>query len=162
MVSLEGPASQAATKEYFEENEDISIMDKAPQKRKLPNTSKSQEITTRTIKNPAYSYAWLEVICDPSIGFILDSLTVRSYLTAALAQFLGLTGSAISVDILKVEQKECWIRVPRQDLGAVVATLGGWVGHGENSAEVGWRIRASGNWLGSLVGVRSAENVWSG
>lgn len=131
-------------------------------KRKLPKATKSHEITSRTIKAPAFSYACLELISNPSSKVPLDDLTVRSYLTSAFTQFLGLTGSAVSVDILKVESKECWIRVPREDLSSVIAAVGGWIGRGEDGVEVGWRIRASGNWLGSLVGGRSAEKVWTG
>jgi ribonuclease P/MRP protein subunit POP8 len=137
------------------------ISDAMKANRKLPKATKSLEITSRTIKTPAFSYACLELISDPSSKIPLDNLTVRSYLTSAFSQFLGLTGSAISVDILKVEPKECWIRVPREDLSSVIAAVGGWIGHGENSVEVGWRVRASGNWLGSLVGGRSAEKVWT-
>ena len=66
------------------------------------------------------------------------------------------------MDILKVENRECWIRVPREDLTAVVAALGGWVGRGENATGVGWRIRGSGNWLGSLVGKKGIEKLWTG
>jgi len=141
---------------------DTLLSDAVNVKRKLPKATKSHEITSRTIKTPAFSYACLEIISDPSGKVPLDNLTVRSYITSALTQFLGLTGSAISVDILKVEPRECWIRVPRQDVSAVVAAVGGWVGRGENGGEVGWRVRSSGNWLGSLLGERSAEKVWTG
>jgi len=131
-------------------------------KRKLSKATKSYDITSRTIKAPAFSYACLELVSDPPSKVPLDDLTVRSYLTSAFTQFLGLTGSAISVDILKVEPKECWIRVPREDLSSVVAAAGGWIGRGQDGIEVGWKLRASGNWLGSLVGGRSAEKVWMG
>jgi ribonuclease P/MRP protein subunit POP8 len=141
--------------------EDALIPDAAGPKRKLPKATKSLEITSRTIKTPAFSYACLELVSDPPTRVPLDNLTVRSYLTSALTQFLGLTGSAISIDILKVEPKECWIRVPREDLSAVIAAVGGWIGRGENGVQVGWRVRANGNWLGSLVGARSAEKVWT-
>jgi ribonuclease P/MRP protein subunit POP8 len=141
---------------------DPLISDSGNAKRKLPKATKSHEITSRTIKTPAFSYACLELISDPPSKVPLDDLTVRSYLSSAFTHFLGLTGSAISVDILKVEPKECWIRVPREDLSVVIAAVGGWVGRGENGVEVGWRVRGSGNWLGSLVGGRSAEKVWTG
>lgn len=141
---------------------DTLISDTVIPKRKLSKASKSHEITSQTIKDPAFSYACLELISDPPTRVPLDNLTVRSYLTSAFSQFLGLTGSAISVDILKVESKECWIRVPRDDLSAVIASVGGWVGQSENGIEVGWRVRGSGDWLGSLVGAGSAEKFWTG
>lgn len=141
--------------------EETLISDAVNAKRRLPKATKSHEINSRTIKLPAFSYACLELISDPPSRVPLDDLTVRSYLTTAFTQFLGLTGSAISVDILKVEPKECWIRVPREDLSAVLAAVGGWIGRGENGVEVAWRVRGGGNWLGSLVGERSAEKVWT-
>lgn len=93
---------------------------------------------------------------------MLDDLTVRSYITAALTQFLGLTGSAISVDIMKVDGRECWIRVPREDLSPVMAAVGGWVGGNNEQEKVGWMVKASGNWLSSLVGNQGVEKIWSG
>jgi ribonuclease P/MRP protein subunit POP8 len=150
-----------ATVEASESPEDVSMQETEANTSKRPKSPKSHEITTRTIKTPAFSYACLELISDQPSKIELDNLTVRSYLTAALTQFLGITGSAISVDILKVDGKETWIRVPREDLRAVVAAVGGWVGGRQNDIKVGWRVRKSGNWLGSLVGGRSVDDIWS-
>lgn len=161
MDSVDDGTPPAAATESAQSPEETLISDAVNSKRKLSKATKSHEITSRTIKTPAFSYACLELISDPPRKVPLDDLTVRSYLTSAFTQFLGLTGSAISVDILKVELKDCWIRVPREDLNAVIASVGGWVGRGENGGEVGWRVRASGNWLGSLLGGRSAETVWT-
>ena len=97
----------------------------------------------------------------------LDEITVRSYLTSALTQFLGLSGAAISVDILKVEAAEgkkvddggeVWVRVPREDLAPFLAAVGGWVGEG---GKVGWRVKGSGNWLSELVGGKDGERIWN-
>ena len=123
---------------------------------------KGHAITTKTIKTPPFSYACLELISEPTSSIELDDLTVRSYITAAFTQYLGLTGSAMSVDILKVEGSECWIRVPREDLGPAMAAVGGWVGGNEESGRVGWKVKASGNWLSNLVGNRGVEKIWSG
>jgi ribonuclease P/MRP protein subunit POP8 len=161
MDSVDDGTHPAIAKESAQSAEETLISDAVNAKRRLPKATKSHEITSRTIKSPAFSYACLELISDPPSRVPLDDLTVRSYLTTAFTQFLGLTGSAISVDILKVEPKECWIRVPREDLSAVLAAVGGWIGRGENGVEVAWRIRGGGNWLGSLVGERSAEKVWT-
>ena len=83
---------------------------------------------------------------------------------AALTQFLGLSGSAISVDILKVEGREAWIRLPREDLSPVVAAVGGWVGESDDNriGRVGWKVKSSGNWLSTLVGENEVEKIWSG
>jgi ribonuclease P/MRP protein subunit POP8 len=123
--------------------------------------SRGHEITSLTIKTPPFSYACLELqtaSTSPSPSF-LDALTIRAHLTSALTQFLGLSGSAISVDILKIEGRECWVRVPRGDLAVFVAAVGGWVGSGEGGS-VGWRVRGKGNWLGGLVSRRREEGVW--
>ncbi|KFX90514.1 hypothetical protein O988_08175 [Pseudogymnoascus sp. VKM F-3808] len=146
------------------ELEDISMtgVEDAKNRTELPIASKKGcEITTKTIKNPSFSYAYLEYMSDGQPMSDLDILTVRSHLTSGLNQFLGLTGAAISVDILKVDQKGCWIRVPREDLRAVIAAMGQWVGAGEGNAKVAWKLKASGNWLGSLVASQGIQDTWA-
>jgi ribonuclease P/MRP protein subunit POP8 len=140
--------------------------------------SRGHEITCKTIKNPPFSYACLELISssvspalDPNNNpeptrttiAVLDPVTIRTYITSALTQFLGLSGSAISIDILKIEGSRVWIRTPSDDLAPVLAATGGWVGKdtgslGEN--RVGWRIRGSGNWLSVLVTDGERDRVW--
>lgn len=140
------------------------LSDNGPSQKKQENTSKGHEINSKTIKTPPFSYACLELISESNVDIKLDDITVRTYIMSALTQFLGLTGSAISVDILKVDGRECWVRVPREDLGPVVAAVGGWVGIGSNGEDgkVGWKIKASGNWLGSLVRNMDTETIWKG
>lgn len=58
---------------------------------------------------------------------------------------------------MKIEGRECWVRVPRADLAVFVAAVGGWVVGG-----VGWRVRGKGNWLGGLLARSGEERVWSG
>jgi ribonuclease P/MRP protein subunit POP8 len=132
----------------------------ASMQQKQQKTSKGHEITTQTIKTPPFSYACLELVSKSTAQIQLDDLTVRSYITAALTQFLGLTGSAISVDLLKVEGRECWIRVPREDLSPLTAALGGWICESDGHGRVGWLVKASGNWLSSLVGNHGVEKIW--
>lgn len=134
------------------------MADSPSSKMKQDKSSKGQVITTKTIKIPPFSYACLELKSAAPVK--LDDLTVRSYFTSALTQFLGLTGSAISVDILKVEGTECWIRVSREDLSPVIAALGGWVGGNDTDGHIGWTIKATGNWLSVLVGSQGANRVW--
>ena len=128
----------------------------------LKRNRTGQESTARAIKTPAFSYVCLELMSDGATPPSLDDLSVRSYLTSGLSQFLGLTGSAISVDILKVEDKECWVRVPREDLSAVLAATGQWSSGVNNGSRMAWRLKASGNWLGSLLRASNAQNVWRG
>ena len=78
----------------------------------------------------------------------LDLLTARTYLTSALSQYLGLTGTAIPIDFLKIEGRGVWIRIPREDGVALVGALSQWVG---KEGDVSWRVQAKGEWLGSVL-----------
>lgn len=64
-----------------------------------------------------------------------------------MQRFLGLAGTAVSIDFLKVEGRDIWIRVPRDDGSVVVGAVSSWMG----SEGVAWRIRGKSEWLGSLV-----------
>ncbi|KAJ6007711.1 hypothetical protein N7540_011687 [Penicillium herquei] len=140
-------------------------------KRKAPE-EKSTTIHF-TSRNPPWTYLKLQLIShsDAPSTQTLDALSARAYLSAALSQFLGLTGTAIPIDILKVEPApsgtttspqnlsatttknyNCvWVRIPRDDAAAVVAALSSWVGSGGNGANIAWRVCAKGNFLGALV-----------
>ncbi|PQE16652.1 ribonuclease P MRP subunit POP8 protein [Rutstroemia sp. NJR-2017a BBW] len=128
------------------------------------STNKSLEHHTLTISKPPYTYLHLRLITTSSSAqkTTLDELTAKSYLSSALTQFLGLTGSAIPIDILKTEGREVWIRTMREDGSAVVAAVGGWVRGvgGETEGEMGWRVVGRGNWLGGLVGGGGCGGVW--
>ena len=114
-----------------------------------------------TIRDPPFTYLHLTLLstststspCSPP----LDELTAHKHLTSALQQFLGITGTAIPIDILKVGDGDVWIRVPREDGAAVAAAVGNWVGVTEG---VSWRIKGRGQWLGALVARTGLEKVW--
>ena len=154
------------------EEPDLAMQDETSQqlkKRKKDKASKSHVLSTTTIKSPPWTYMNLELISSASLlapRTKLDELTVRSYLNAALTQFLGMTGSAISIDILKIEEggRECWVRVPRDEASAFMAAVGGWVGIGDRGGDedesVSWRIRGSGGWLSAVLGRREGEKIW--
>ncbi|KAJ9665377.1 hypothetical protein H2201_004454 [Coniosporium apollinis] len=116
--------------------------------------------TPLTLRNPPWTYLHLTSHTSPTDPTPLDALTARTRLTAALQQFLGLTGAAISIDVLKLEGQDVWIRVPREDGGAVVAAVSGWVG-GDEGRRVGWKVRGRDEWLGRLVG-GSGEDLFGG
>lgn len=77
----------------------------------------------------------------------VDIITARKYLSSALQQFLGMTGTAICIDILKIDGRDVWLRVPREDRAAVANALSSWAG----AEEVAWIIKGKGEWLGGLV-----------
>jgi ribonuclease P/MRP protein subunit POP8 len=123
----------------------------------------SSTTTSFTLRNPPYAYFHLSI---RSLQFSqssqsLDEITARSYLTAALQQYLGLMGTAIAIDILKVEGAHIWIRVPRDDESAVTAALSQWCSSAEGSVSL--RVEARGSWLGGVAASGGATNakLWS-
>ena len=106
-----------------------------------------------------FSYAHLELTSDSGHEVDLDPLTVRSHITSALTQFLGLSGSAIPVDILKLERSRCWIRTQRDDLSPFIAAVGGWIGRTDTGGKIGWKVRGTGNWLNVLM--MESEKTWN-
>lgn len=92
----------------------------------------------------------------------LDLLTARTYLTSALSQHLGLVGTSIPVDFLKLDldhdhhqrnRDYIWIRVPRDDATALATALSSWVGNSEKESEaVAFRVLERGTFLGGMMG----------
>ncbi|KND93524.1 hypothetical protein TOPH_01727 [Tolypocladium ophioglossoides CBS 100239] len=121
----------------------------------------SHKLLTCTIKSPPFSYVRLELVTDGPDNSELDNLQVKSYCTAALRQFLGITGAAISMDILKAEGSECWVRVPRQDLGSFAAAITAWKGTNEGGTQCLLRIKQCSDWLGMMVGTTGQDRLWN-
>lgn len=129
----------------------------------LPSKShgKSHTLFTITLRSPPFAYAHLELLTDPPRSATqLDSLQVRSYLTAALRQFLGDHGAAVAVDILKVDGRECWLRLPRQDLSLFAAAITAFPGTTMSGGSAVLRLLTCGDWLGSLVGRADERRMW--
>ncbi|KAK5663084.1 hypothetical protein OQA88_6500 [Cercophora sp. LCS_1] len=129
--------------------------------------AKTRELTSCTIRSPPYAYAHLtstthgSTANDIDIDEGLDALQVRAYCTAALRQFLGDTGAAISVDTLLVRGADVWLRVPRQDLGAFAAAMTAYGGMSRGGgATTVMRLQTCGDWLGSLLGRAGESQVW--
>ncbi len=125
-----------------------------------PTSSKEIQTSVR-IRHPPYTYLHLTLLSaskftDPPGPAAskelpdIDDLTACSYLSAALQQYLGLTGAAIPMDVLKTNGRDCWIRVPREDGMAVAGALGQWATH-KGGGGVAWRIKNQGNWLGNVA-----------
>ena len=105
---------------------------------------------TFTLRGSPYTYLHLSLtnISKSTDRAALDDITARTYLTSALSQYLGLTGSAIPIDILKVADQDLWIRVPEQDASAVVAAVGQWA---NVPLGITLKIEGRGEWLGGIV-----------
>ncbi|KAI1310141.1 hypothetical protein F5Y03DRAFT_51048 [Xylaria venustula] len=127
-----------------------------------PKVNKAHELAGSVIKAPPYSYAHLELFnAESSKTAELDALQVKSYCTAALKQFLGVTGMAIPLDILKVEGKSCWLRLPRDNLAAFAAAITAWQGTAQDGIQSTLKIRGCSDWLGALVGQQDEEKLWN-
>ncbi|KAI1354959.1 hypothetical protein F5Y01DRAFT_220971 [Xylaria sp. FL0043] len=127
-----------------------------------PKVNKSHELVSAVIKAPPYSYAHLELFNAESLKAVeLDALQVKSYCTAALKQFLGATGIAIPLDILKVEGQSCWLRLPRDNLGAFAAAITAWQGTTQDGVHYTLQIRGCSDWLGTLVGQQDEQKLWT-
>lgn len=131
---------------------------------------KTRELTSTTISTPPFAYAHLIATThsssttdenDIDMDEGLDALQVRAYCTAALRQFLGDTGVAISIDTLLVRGVHVWLRVPRQDLGAFAAAMTAYGGMARGGgATTVMRVQACGDWLGSLLGRGEEAKIW--
>ncbi|KAG7289019.1 hypothetical protein NEMBOFW57_005380 [Staphylotrichum longicolle] len=145
---------------------DSMDLDPTPTKTTKTTTKTRPAPTTLTLKNPPFAYAHLTLLNPPTTTssassstaptHTLDALQVRSYLTTALRQFLGDTGAAIPVDILRLEPHAAWVRVPRADLAAFAAGVtafggitGTGKGRGRGRAAEDAGVEALGDWGGA-------------
>ena len=121
---------------------------------------------TKTFHHPSYTYLHLRLTSFPhnpstvnkSQRPPIDEITALSHLKSALNQSLGLTGTAIPIDILKVEDQDVWVRIPYDDGNAVRAAVSTW---SDSAKGVSLRVMGSGAWLGALVGRRGGDGkLW--
>lgn len=133
----------------------------AASKSKTAKESKSRELYSTTLSRPPFAYAQIEVVQSQSSPGALDAIQVRSYCDAALKQFLGATGAAMPLDLLKLDGSEFWVRLPREDMGLFAAALAAWSSVSRGGTATALRLKASGNWLGSLVGRSEQQALWN-
>ena len=91
---------------------------------------------------------------DPNHDSVPDEVTARTYLTAALQQYLGLTGTAIPLDILKVQDGYVWIRLPTNDSPAVQGACSQWSG---KDGKASWRVHGVGCSIAALSAKKSHD-----
>ena len=139
--------SVLSLQDYFDTHTHVHAQGHTKMTASRPSPSESSTTTAFTLRNPPYSYFHLSLqSLSPQQPKLLDEIIARSYLTAALQQYLGLTGTAIAIDILKAEGTNVWIRVPRDDETAVAAAVSQWA----SPKGVNLRIEARGSWLGGV------------
>lgn len=106
-------------------------------KKRRKRHQKPHILLQQTLRSPAWVYIHLRHLSNSPPP--LDAVTAHLHLTTALQQFLGLHGSAITFDVLKLDAQDVWIRAQAEDQRAIVAAAGGWVsGKGEGWRVVGW------------------------
>ncbi|KAF2416081.1 hypothetical protein EJ08DRAFT_559094, partial [Tothia fuscella] len=120
--------------------------------KKKPKPNSAQTHHQSTLRTPQWIYFHLKLYTHtPSAPLIsLDAITARRHFTAGLTRSFGLIGLAIPIDILKLENEEVWIRVPRDDAKMVHEAIAGWSGE-ENGGQK-WIVRGRDEWLVRLGG----------
>jgi ribonuclease P/MRP protein subunit POP8 len=123
----------------------------------------AQTTPALTLRRPPYTYLHLALVTAPSQYdrgqqaqiTPLDAVTLLTHLQSALNQSFGLTGTAISIDVLLVKGQESWIRVPFEDGSTVTAAVSQW----SNSAKgVAVRVLGRAQWLGGLIA--KPQDLW--
>lgn len=136
---------------------DESLPSSDPTKKKRKRTAKVHTLSQFTIKAPTWAYVQLQHLAAAGSKFELDAVTAHLHIVAALSQFLGLHGAAISFDILKTEGTTVWVRVPADDRQAFLAAVGGWVsGKGE-----GWRVKGTSSWDARAMARDSGQDLFT-
>lgn len=132
--------------------DDEVLPDAPPSNKKQESKTKTRHILHQhTIRKPSWTYFHLQLFSAASRSDSIDILTAKKYTTSALARFLGLHGTAIPMDIMKLEGRSVWIRVPREHSMAVHEALSSWIGGSEDGG-VRWIIKGRDEWLVRLVG----------
>ncbi|KAF2128946.1 hypothetical protein P153DRAFT_397158 [Dothidotthia symphoricarpi CBS 119687] len=125
-------------------------------KRKPASPSHPHILHSATFRHPQWTYLHLLLVTPSSTTpktptTDIDPIAVSTLLTHPLSAYLGTTGSAIPIDIVKTRGREVWVRVPRGDARAVRAGVSGWVG-GWEGERVAWRVLGEGGVLGVGMG----------
>lgn len=107
--------------------------------------------TSFNISPSQFTYARLTLTVSGPDTIILDDLTSKSYCTDALKQYLGLTGEAIPVEILRTDDSECWVRLPRPDLEKFSAAITTFKGKTEGNTQWTLTLKAASDFLGTLT-----------
>jgi ribonuclease P/MRP protein subunit POP8 len=128
-----------------------SLNPKKPAKRSRPNASTT--LHTNTLRQPQWTYFHLSLFTTNSEQPSMDAISARQNLNSALTRFLGLTGSSIPLDIIKLEGRELWVRVPRDDGKAFHEAISAWAGGGQAK----FVVKGKDDWLVKLVAGSGAQ-----
>ena len=157
-------------------SEDVSKSTKDAEKRKRKRKEKETHILHQTtFRKPTWAYFHLTLVTPgtasqtpsasaaPSDSRDIDALTVSTLLVQPLTAYLGITGSAMPIDILHTQSRNAYVRIPRQDARVFRAGLSNWIGGCDAGSvpgvkeggrvNVAWRVVTEG---GSLALLRRA------
>jgi ribonuclease P/MRP protein subunit POP8 len=95
---------------------------------KRPQSEASVVLHSSTLRRPQWTYFHLSAFSTANEPPSYDAISTRQNLGNAMKKFLGLTGSSIPIDILKVEGCEVWVRVPRDNSRAFHEGVSAWIG----------------------------------
>lgn len=110
----------------------------------LPKTSSSH---SNTLRKPQWTYFHLRLLQFGDEGADVDLITVRQSFNSALSRFMGFMGTTIEIDILKLQDKEVWVRVPRDSSKIFHEAVSGWTGNGKMK----YLVKGKDDWLVKLA-----------
>src|ERR1700712_3201556 len=103
----------------------------------------SSKPSTHALRLPQWAYFHLALMRLDGEDPMLDLLTAKQHLTEALARFLGLVGASINVDILKLEDNNLWVRVPRDTSKAFHEAVSSWI----SQSQMKYIVKSKDDWL---------------
>jgi ribonuclease P/MRP protein subunit POP8 len=113
---------------------------------KRPQSEASIVLHSSTLRRPQWTYFHLSAFSTANEPPSYDAISTRQNLSNAMKKFLGLTGSSIPIDILKIEGSEVWLRVPRDNSRAFHEGVSAWIG----KDLMKYLIRDKDDWLSQM------------
>lgn len=184
--TVPNPGESARANTDADADADTSMADAAPvasasdprstqnAKKRKRKEKETHVIHQTTFRKPTWSYFHLTLVtpgtasqtpsasATPSDSRDIDALTVSTLLMQPLTAYLGITGSAVPIDILHTQGRNAHIRIPRQDARPFRAGLSNWIGGCDAGSvpgvkeggrvNVAWRVVAEGGSLALMRG----------
>lgn len=118
-------------------------------KRNAPSTPQPHILHQSTFRRPPHTLLHLRLTSTSTpnptnLSADLDPLTFLQSITAALHSYLGVTGAAIPLDVMKIEGRDVWVRCQMGDERGLRAGVGEWVG-AMGGGKVGLRVIGGGD-----------------
>lgn len=130
---------------------------KSDKHKRRKHNPKNLTVAKYSARKPVWSYLHLQHVSQPPIKTALDEMTVIMWIDEALQRFLGLHGRAIPVDIMKLDERDVWVRVPHDDHSALVAALSGWTSRDGGAL----RVLGSSSWDANCHGRDGGQDLFT-